>query len=209
MSMFKVIAVTNRHLCRIPFLEQLKRLSAAGINAVILREKDLTPEAYTDLAKQAADICRQHGVSFIAHTFAAAALKINVRHIHMPLHVLQTSKSIVKDFATTGVSVHSAAEAKQAARLGAGCLIAGHIFATASKNGLAPRGISLLKEIQAAVNLPLYAIGGITPQNVINVKQTGIQGVCLMSSLMKADNPSQLLTQLHKAYAEHRGANSF
>lgn len=195
--MFKVIAVTNRHLCRIPFLEQLKRLTAAGVNVVILREKDLTPEAYADLAKQVAPICRQHNVLFITHTFAAAALKINARHIHMPLHVLKTHPDIVKDFTTVGVSVHSVAEAEHAAGLDAGYLIAGHVFATACKNALAPRGISLLKEIHAAVDLPLYAIGGITPQNVIAVKQTGIQGICLMSSLMKTDDPRQLLTQLY------------
>lgn len=194
--MFELVAVTNRHLCRRPFLEQLELVAAAGVNAVILREKDLTPKAYAKMAIPAAAICRQYNVRFIEHTFALQARQRQSTHIHLPLRVLTAKPAIMRDFTTVGVSVHSVAEARQAAALGAGYLIAGHVFDTACKADTPPRGLSLLTTIHGAVNLPLYAIGGINAQNLAAVQQTGINGACLMSSLMQAEDPPRDLALL-------------
>lgn len=204
--MFELVAVTNRHLCRRPFLAQLELVAAAKVSAIILREKDLTPEAYAELAIPLAAICRQHNVRFIEHSFAFQARYRQSAHIHLPLHVLTANPALTRDFATVGVSVHSLAEAQQAAALGAGYLIAGHVFNTACKADAPPRGLSLLTEIRAAVNLPLYAIGGIDAQNIADVQQTGVSGACLMSSLMQAENPAVDITRLWGILAAQRNA---
>lgn len=200
--MFKLIAVTNRHLCRRPFLEQIERIAMAGVDALILREKDLEPQAYIDLARQVLTICRQNNTACILHTFTGAALELNAAHIHVSLPILTANPAITTKFAAVGVSVHSVTEAMQAAQLGATYLIAGHIFATDCKPGLEARGTSLLTEIMQTVTLPLYAIGGITPDNIAAIKQNGAAGACLMSSLMKTTNPKLYLTQLREAVAE-------
>lgn len=202
--MFEFIAVTNRHLSRRPFLEQLELITAAGVSAVILREKDLTPEAYARLAIPVAAICRQYNVRFIAHTFTLKAQQRQSTHIHLPLHVLTSNPAITRDFATVGVSVHTVAEAEQAAALGADYLIAGHIFNTACKTNTPPRGLSLLREIRAAIDLPFYAIGGINAQNIATVQQTDVNGACLMSSLMQAEDPSSDLTRLQQVLASQQ-----
>lgn len=206
--MFELVAVTNRHLCRRPFLEQLELVAAANISAVILREKDLTPEAYAGLAIPLAAICRQHNVRFIEHSFALQARQRQSAHIHLPLHVLTANPAMARDFATVGVSVHNLAEAQQAAALGAGYLVAGHVFDTACKANAPPRGLSLLTEIRAAVNLPLYAIGGIDAQNIASVQQTGVSGACLMSSLMQAEDPNGDLTRLWKILTAQRNPDA-
>lgn len=205
--MFELVAVTNRHLCRRPFLAQLGLVAAAGVSAVILREKDLTPEAYAKLAIPLAAICRQHNVRFIEHTFALQARQRQSAHIHLPLRVLTANPAVTRDFVTVGVSVHSLAEARQAAALGACYLVAGHIFDTACKANAPPRGLSLLTEIRAAVDLPLYAIGGIGAQNLAAVQQTGVSGACLMSSLMQAKDPVGDLTRLWKILAPRRNTD--
>lgn len=199
--MFKLIAVTNRHLCRRPFLEQLELVAAAGVDAVILREKDLEAPAYMDLARQVLTICRQYSINCILHTFTDAALKLGVGSIHVPLHILVNEPNITKDFTCVGVSVHSADEAVQAAQLGATHLIAGHIFATSCKIGLAAQGTALLVAAQQAVTLPLYAIGGVTPDNIAEIQKTGAAGTCLMSSLMETSDHAGYITQLRGALA--------
>lgn len=65
-------------------------------------------------------------------------------------------------------------------------LTAGHIFATDCKKGLPPRGIPFLQEMVAATSLPVYAIGGISPQNAHEAIEVGAAGVCLMSWCMRA-----------------------
>ncbi|MEG0250945.1 MAG: thiamine phosphate synthase [Peptostreptococcus sp.] len=84
-----------------------------------------------------------------------------------------------------GVSVHSIDEAKRAESLGASYLTFGHIFETDCKKGLEPRGLKLLKELCSSVAIPIYAIGGITPQNAYLAVENGAKGVCIMSGIMK------------------------
>ena len=85
----------------------------------------------------------------------------------------------------TWVSVHTVEEAINAERLGADGLIAGHIFVTDCKKGLAPRGLDFLKEVCDAVSIPVFAIGGIDEKNSQSVIDSGAFSVCMMSNLMK------------------------
>jgi thiamine-phosphate pyrophosphorylase len=64
-------------------------------------------------------------------------------------------------------------------------LIVGHIFETDCKKGLKPRGTDFLKEICDNVNLPVFAIGGINEHTIKHLQDINIEGVCLMSGLMK------------------------
>ncbi len=85
----RVIAVTNRHLCAGPYLEQIERICRRQPGAVIVREKDMGPEDYELLYRQVREICQTYGVPCIAHTYAKAALHVGSRAIHVPLHLLK------------------------------------------------------------------------------------------------------------------------
>ena len=76
---------------------------------------------------------------------------------------------------------------------GAHSVTAGHIYPTHCKPGLPPRGTAFLKEIVQSISIPVYAIGGIIPEYAGEIAETGAAGVCLMSSLMTAQNPEKLL----------------
>lgn len=90
-------------------------------------------------------------------------------------------------FPQLGTSCHSVADAREAVQLGCTYLFAGHIFATSCKPGLPPRGLSFLQEVTAAVPLPVYAIGGLTPARVSLVRAVGAKGACAMGSLMQGN----------------------
>ena len=75
-------------------------------------------------------------------------------------------------------------EALNAQKAGASYIMAGHIYKTACKEGLEPRGIKFLKKICATVNIPVYAIGGININNARECIEAGASGVCLMSGYM-------------------------
>lgn len=187
-----VIAVTNRKLCERPFLEQLKRVAALKPGAVLLREKDLPEEAYVVLAGQALEICKSYGVELILHTYAGAAKRLGASAIHFSFADLKKYKAAgglsgKEGVLKIGCSVHSAQEAREAELLGASYLIAGHIYATDCKKGMAPRGLSFLGEVCKAAAIPVYAIGGIGLENgkIKEVIAQGAAGACLMSEMMK------------------------
>ena len=96
------MAVTNRRLCGRPFLEQIERVCALRPAAVILREKDLTPEEYGRLGAQVLEVCRAWGVDCIYHSFVEEARKAGVRRIHLPLARLE---ALAKGGTTGGASL--------------------------------------------------------------------------------------------------------
>lgn len=195
--MFDVIAITDRSLRKDNFLEQIQKIALAGPTALILREKDLAVAEYQELAEAAACICRKQGIPLIIHSYLPAARQVRADGIHMPLPVfLGTDAKELGDFKRIGISVHSVQEALRAEAHGATYLIAGHVFTTDCKKGLEPRGLSFLQEVCTAVTIPVYAIGGISADNVRPCLQAGASGVCFRSGLMEAENPSGFLAEI-------------
>ena len=76
MSMYRKICVTNRALAERPFLEQLACVLATKPYAMILREKDLTEEAYEELAGKVKKLCENTDTRLILHSFPDAAASV-------------------------------------------------------------------------------------------------------------------------------------
>lgn len=173
-----IIAITNRHLCSRPFMEQLERVCKLHPHAIVLREKDMPEAEYLSLARDVIALCKKYDVQCMLHSFINVAMKLEHPYIHLPLPILEayvkknmsgnisTGMSKSTDnyqqfFKVIGTSVHSVEDAIKAEQLGATYMTAGHIFATDCKKGLPPRGLDFLKNVCDAVGIPVYAIGGI------------------------------------------------
>lgn len=181
--------MTNRKLCEEPFLIRIRRLAAAGPAGIILREKDLPEEAYYALAKEVLCICKKYGVSLILHSFVRAAIDLGCERIHLPLPELERlDETDKKCFSVIGASCHSPADARLAERLGCTYITAGHVFDTDCKKGLPGRGTEFLQEVCGCVSIPVYAIGGITPERMQEVRAAGAAGACVMSAAMKCQD---------------------
>lgn len=187
--MFNIICVTNSKLCTIDFLSQIEKICQSNIFKIILREKHLTQDEYFSLALKVKEITDKNNISLTVHNFPEVALKLGIKSVHLPIDILKNTD--ISNFVDIGTSVHSTEQAKLAVNLGATYLTAGHIFETDCKKGLAPKGIDLLKDITSQINIPVYAIGGINANNISKLHNCHINGVCIMSSLMKDKNPSK------------------
>ena len=190
--MCDIICVTNRRLCPDDFRMRIKQIADTDVSGIILREKDLSMQQYEQLAH---GIMPYAGEKLIIHSFELAAQKTDCKSIHMPMHILRQfgDKSY---FEKIGASCHSVAEAKEAESLGCTYITAGHIFDTDCKKGLPGRGLRFLRDVCENVNIPVYAIGGITKDNISDVLEAGASGVCVMSSLMTCSDPKEYISQL-------------
>lgn len=191
--MFKLLCMTNRKLCKGDFLSRIKEISDYDI-PVILREKDLSEQEYTALAGQVLQICKNN---CILHSFINSALELHAEKIHLPLPVFRMLEN-KQPFSVTGVSVHSVQEAKEAEASGASYLIAGHIFETDCKKNLPARGVAFLQEVCRSVNIPVYAIGGVSAQNLAEIQKAGASGACIMSGWMQCEKISEFWEELHE-----------
>lgn len=190
MCTFRWIAVTNRKLCEGALTEQVAYLadSLYKPDMLILREKDLTKEAYQALAVQIKEICERNAIEFVPHSFYHVAEELHCERVHLPLHLLEKmkgEKEMAGKFSVIGTSIHSVEEAVQAYNLGATYVTAGHIFETDCKMGLPGRGLEFLKKVCDAVPIPVYAIGGIKAQHQKVLQKAGAKGGCRMSDYMK------------------------
>ena len=186
----KIIGVTNRLLCRNDFFEQIEYICKQNLYALILREKDLDDKTYEEFAVKCNDICTKNNVLFFINTKINIAQKLKIKNVQVSFEDFITNKETLNSFDTVAVSVHSLSEALTVQKFVEETsqnifLIAGHIFETDCKKGLQPRGIEFLKEICANVEIPVFAIGGINQTTIKQLKGINIEGVCLMSELMK------------------------
>ena len=183
--MYKMIAVTNRHLCEGDYFEQIERIAASDVEHIILREKDMTEAQYKELAEKVLAICNQHQKSCILHTYVNVAKELGVESIHLPLPVLRREQERLDGFKKIGTSIHTIREVKEAEQLGASYLTAGHIYQTDCKKDLQPRGLAFLKSVCEETSIPVYGIGGITLARMPEVIEQGAVGGCFMSACMK------------------------
>lgn len=169
-------------------------IASAHPKAIVLREKDLSEKEYEQLARQVMQICQKHGTQCILHSFSNVATTLGATAVHMPLPLLQKMTPQEKShFQIIGASCHSLEEAKEAQNLGCTCITAGHIFLTDCKKGLPGRGLPFLEEICKTVRIPVYAIGGISSQNMESVRKTGAAGACIMSGFMRCKTVEEIM----------------
>lgn len=191
MSELPLIAVTDSASCPRPLAEQIERLTKLTElrpQAVILRAKPLDKAAYRALALQAQQSCKAAGIPLILHSDWQLARELCISKLHLPLALLRQLPACERThFTWLSTPVHSVEEAIEAQALGATVLIAGHIYTTQCKAGLAPRGLGFLQAVCSAVSLPVYAIGGIgfDAAQHAELKANGARGACVMSAYMR------------------------
>lgn len=184
--MFELVCVTHRGLCGDTLPQRVGQLCRGGVSRVILREKDLTETEYEDLARL---VLAAGGDKVVLHHFPQVCQRLGVPRLHLSLGALEANPALRESVKLLGVSIHAPEEAVRAQKLGADYVTAGHVFATDCKKGLPGRGLPWLEQVVKAVSIPVYAIGGIAPDNLAVVARTGAAGACLMSAFMACPDP--------------------
>ena len=190
------IVITNRHLVQGDFLKQLEKVTKLHHHALILREKDLTDDAYESLAKKVFDLCKREDITFFLHTKIEIARKIGCQNIHLSIPVLKglsetEKKALTEDFCEISISCHSMEDVEIAMAGGATQIILGTIFETECKKGVLGKGVEFVREICQKCPLPVYAIGGMNLQRLPLVIDAGAAGCCMMSGFMQTTKTLQ------------------
>lgn len=204
--MAKIYLVTNRQQSHRPLISVLADAVEAGIDAVILREKDLPPEELGKLASMVRPVCAGSETKFYVSSSVEAALACAADGVHLGYGSppLKTVRMLLPD-KTIGVSVHSLAEAVQAETEGADYVLAGNVFATGSKPGQPGQGIDFIKILSLTVSIPVIAIGGINHLNAGRVIRAGAAGIAVMSAVMESTDMAVTVRRLREA-VEQEGA---
>ena len=200
-DMLRLYAVTDRHWTGEKTLyEQVRDVLMGGATCLQLREKDLDEASFYEEAKNIKELCRLFDVPFIINDNVMLAKEIDADGVHVGQDDMACVKAreILGPDKIIGVSAHTIEEARIAKEQGADYLGVGAIFPTSSKDDAEVLGIERLKEMTDTVDLPMVAIGGISYDNCLLLKDTGIDGIAVISALFGQKNIKQATIDLKK-----------
>ena len=184
-------AVTDRAwVGRQSLYEQVESALKGGATCVQLREKEMDDEGFLQEAMEIAALCRRYGVPFIINDNVEIALKCHADGVHVGQEDMDAAcvRQQVGGHMMIGVSAHSVEEALAAVRNGADYLGVGAMFSTATKTDASVLPKETLRDICAAVDIPVVAIGGISRSNISRLAGAGVDGVALVSAIFAADD---------------------
>lgn len=183
--------ITNRKLATSKdFYRVIDEAIKGGISTIILREKDLSYEELLTMAKKVIEVIGIRNVKLIINNNLEVAKVVEAYGFHLSFEKFIETKLSFNGI--IGVSVHSREEAITAEKHGADYLLLGHIFETECKKDLPPRGIEIIKTIKKNVDIPVIALGGIKPENILEIMVAGADGAAVMSTIMQADDPCNI-----------------
>jgi len=171
-------------------LEQVEAALKGGATCVQLREKELDEESFLQEAYEMKALCEKYGVPFFINDNVDIAIRCKADGIHVGQDDMEASnvRALVGEDMMIGVSVNCVEQALAAVQAGADCLGVGAMFSTSTKLDADSVSFETLRDICQAVEIPVVAIGGISKDNMMQLKGTGVDGVALVSAIFAAEN---------------------
>ena len=179
-------------------LDVVARCIAAGAGMVQLREKQLDDRELLDRARSLREVCARGGALFVVNDRPDIALLSHADGVHLGQDDLSVAQArrIVGEGILVGRSTHSLEQAREAAREGADYIGAGPVFETSTKDAGPLLGVEGLRGILAEVNLPVFAIGGITSSNIDQVYGRGGGRAAVCSAVLGGSSPEKTIGEL-------------
>ena len=178
--------VTDR--CHGDVMAAVRNAVANGVDYIQVREKDLSARELTMLVSQVRDLAAGSSTRVLVNDRLDVALATGVDGVHLPSNGLPADR--VRPFVRLlGVSTHSIEEARAAEHARADFIFFGPVFETPGKT---PVGLSALRDVVAAVKIPVLAIGGITSSNAQSILDVGASGFAAMRMFQTLSGDSRV-----------------
>lgn len=182
--------VTDSDLSKKGTLSDVEKAVDAGCKIVQYREKNKSTKEMVDEAFHIKNICADRAI-FLVNDRIDVALAVDADGVHigqddMPISV---ARELLGDSKIIGLSTHEIEQAIFAEKSGADYIGLGPIFNTSTKkdagDGIGPH---LIKEVKAAINIPVVAIGGINKDNCMPVIEGGVDSLVAISAVVCSDD---------------------
>ena len=164
----------------------------AGVMVLQLREKTAATRDFYQLALRIKSIARQYDVPLLINDRLDIALAVDADGVHVGQEDLPVAvvRRLIGPDKILGATAATVAQALRAETEGADYIGSGAMFPTLTKPGKPVLPMSVLAQIKQAVKVPVVAIGGITADNLLMLKNAGVDGVAVVSAIMDSAEPA-------------------
>ncbi len=203
-------ALGGRGIGELPAL--IRRVVAAGIHWVQIREKDLPARELLGLVREAVAAAQGSATRILVNDRLDVALAAGAAGVHLggqSLPVAEVvawrraaeSKTRVPGGFLIGASSHSQEAAREAERAGADYVFFGPVFATPSKAAFGPpQGVLKLTEVCRSLSIPVVAIGGIRTENFGECLVAGAAGIAAIRLFQQAADLATVMQRLRSGF---------
>lgn len=180
------------------FLHRVEDALQGGVTIMQLREKDKSTREYLSLALKVHALAKKYGVPLIIDDRMDVAMAVDAEGVHlgqsdMPVGI---ARQILGDNKIIGATAKTVEQAKEAYGQGADYLGVGAIYPTTTKVKTILTSTDTLRDICSAVPIKVNAIGGLNKDNIDVLQGIPIDGICVVSAIMKAESPRQAAVEL-------------
>jgi thiamine-phosphate pyrophosphorylase len=187
-------------LCRCSLAGTVREAALGGAQMIQLREKDLDDRTLLARARDLRQLTQSAGVLFIVNDRPDIALLAQADGVHLGQDDLpvRAARSVLGPDALIGVSTHTLEQVRQAVLDGADYIGVGPTFPSATKQFDQLAGLEFVRQALAETSLPAFAIGGIQPDNIAELRAAGARRIAVSHAVCAAADPraaAQLLRQ--------------
>ena len=174
-------------------LEIIEDILIAGVKIIQHRFKKGTDKEQLEEAIHIKKLCKRYNSLFIINDRVDIALASNADGIHLGQDDLdlKTARKILGYSKIIGMSANNEIDISNALNEGCNYIGIGPVFETATKKHKKPIGIEKIKTLTKNINIPWFAIGGVTTNNISYLKSNGLKKVALVSQLMNSEDPKE------------------
>ena len=186
------------------FLFRVEQALEGGVTLLQLREKDKSTREYIELAKKVHALTKQYRVPLIIDDRVDVALAVDAEGVHVGASDMPvaTARKLMGENKIVGATAKTVPWAKEVYEQGADYLGVGAIYPTTTKVKTVLTSTDTLRDICDAVPIPVNAIGGLNKENIDVLAGIPIAGICVVSAIMKADNPKTAAEELKEKARE-------
>ena len=186
------------------FLYRVEQGLMGGATILQLREKEKTTREYIALALKVHEIAKRYNIPLIIDDRVDVALAIDAEGVHLGASdmPIATARKLMGDDKIIGATAKTVSWAIDAYNQGADYLGVGAIYPTTTKVKTVLTSTDTLRDICNAVPIPVNAIGGLNKDNLDVLKGIPIAGICVVSAIMKANDPKTAAMELKRVWGQ-------